>query len=357
MNDMVKKMGVLPNTSIKDALKKIDETGLAVLFVCDEKSRLIGSLTDGDIRRRILKTGDLQEEIASCFNAKPTFLKKGSYARDDVKKLMLDKTLEAIPIVDSKKRIIDVLYWVDLFGDNKAASGKVDIPVVIMAGGKGERLDPFTNIFPKPLMPLGDKPIIEIILNRFRGYGVDTFYVILNYKGGMIQSYLNSSNKRPYKIEYVWEKEFLGTAGGLKLISPPPDKSFIVSNSDVLVDIDYTDLVNFHNGNNYMLTVVGSMQYHKIPYGVIHFEKDGKIRKIQEKPEFDITINTGVYVLSKEVLNFIPKKKYFDMTELMQILLEKGKNIGVYPASEKSYIDIGQCEEYKKAMEKIQFLK
>ncbi len=357
MNDIVNKIKILPSASIKNALKKIGETGFAILFVCDEKGSLIGSLTDGDIRRWILKTGNLQEEIASCFNSNPTFFMDGSYTKDDAKQLMLEKTLEVIPVVDEKKNIVNVLWWTDIFEDAKALSKKVDIPVVIMAGGKGERLGPFTNIFPKPLMPIGDKPILEIIIEKFRKHSVDNFFVTLNYKGEMIESYLNSNNKRPYNIKCVWEEEFLGTAGGLKLISPIPNSSFIVSNSDIVVDIDYSDLVNFHGENNYILTVVGSMQYHKIPYGVIDFGKDGKIDRIQEKPEFDITINTGVYVLSKKALDFIPKNKYFDMTDLMQVLLKKGENIGVYPASEKSYIDIGQWEEYKKALEKIQMLK
>ena len=357
MSDKISKSKIVPGISIKNALKKINETGFAILFVCDEDGVLIGSLTDGDIRRWILKTGDLQAEIASCFNSSPTFLVEGSYTRDDVKKLMLEKTLEAIPVVDDKRNILDILWWADMFGDNNVLYKKVNIPVVIMAGGKGERLGPFTNIFPKPLMPIGDKPIIEIIIERFRRHKVDIFYIILNYKGKMIESYLNNNDRKPYKIRYVWEKKFLGTAGGLKLISPRPDGDFIVSNSDIVVDIDYDDLVNFHNKNNYILTVIGSMQCHKIPYGVIHFGKDGKIDKIQEKPEFDIMINTGVYVLSKKALDFIPKNRYFDMTDLMQALLAKGQHIGVYPASEKSYIDIGQWEEYKKAMEKIQSLK
>ena len=356
MKDKITKLKISASATIKEALKKIDESGIATLFVCNDDTSLLGSLTDGDIRRGVLlNTGDLREKVVSCFNDNPVFVVKDNYSTDDIKKLMLEKTIEVIPVVDDRKRIIDILFWKDVFEEDSLVRKQIEVPVVIMAGGKGERLGPFTKIFPKSLIPIGDKPIIEIIIDKFRQYAVKHFYVALNYKGEMIKIYLDSITK-DYSLEYVWEKEFLGTAGALKLLSSQLKDTFIVSNSDIIVDIDYADLLQFHRQNQNVLTVVGSIQHHKISYGVIHFKQDGKIQKIQEKPEFDMTINTGLYVLSKEVSDFFPTNKQFDMTNLIQILLDKGKNVGVYPVSAKSYIDVGQWEEYKSALVKLQGL-
>lgn len=356
MKDIVAKIKISPKTSIKEALKKIDEAGWAILFVCDEKGRLLGSLSDGDIRRRILKTGSLKEKITDCFNHNPVFVVRGSYTNSTIRSLMLEKTVAVLPVVDKQKVVVDVLLWKDIFDEEAVSYKKISVPVIIMAGGKGERMGPFTKILPKPLIPVGEKPVIEIIIDKFNQYGVKHFYITLNYKGKMIKAYFESI-ERKYKISYIWEKEFLGTAGSLKLISSSLENTFMVSNCDVIVDADYENLLSFHQKNKNILTVVGSIHHHRIPYGVIHFEKEGKIKKMVEKPEFDFTINTGMYVLSKKALEFIPKNKCFDMTDLIQVLLKNKENIGVYPVSQKSYVDIGQWEEYKKTVEKLQVFK
>ncbi len=352
MRDIVSKIRISPEASIKEALKKIDEAGLAILFVCGRDGSLLGSLTDGDIRRKVLKGGNLQEKITNCFNRKPAFVVENNYTTEDVKALMLDRTIEVIPVVDNMNRIADILFWKDLFEKDSVSGRKINVPLVIMAGGKGERLGPFTKILPKPLIPIGEKPIIEIIIDKFRQHGVKQFYITLNYKGEMIKAYFESIKKECY-IEYVWEKEFLGTAGSLKLMPLHLEDTFIVSNCDIIVNANYEDLLNFHQENQNVLTAMGSIQHHRIPYGVIHFEKKGKVKNIQEKPEYDLTVNTGVYVLSKKVFDLIPENEYFDMTDLMQVLLDRGENVGVYPVSQKSYVDIGQWEEYKKAIEDL----
>lgn len=355
MKDIVNKIKISPDATIKEALKKLDEVGIATLFVCDRQNALIGSLTDGDIRRRILKTGGLQDKISYCFNRTPIFVVEGDYNIDNIRRLMLDKTIEVIPIVDNRQKIVDVVSWVDIFGENKNNFDKIGIPVVIMAGGKGERLGPFTKIFPKPLIPIGDVPIIKTIIDKFRKHDVKTFYITLNYKGEMIKNYLDNIEKE-YRIKYIWESEFLGTAGSLKLLPSRISKNFIVSNSDIVINMDYMDLLNFHLAHKNTLTVVGSIQHYKIPYGIIHFGQKGKITEIQEKPELDFTVNTGVYILSKEVINLIPERRVFDMTDLIQVLLDRKESIGVYPVSQNSYVDVGQWEEYKKAVDKFQML-
>ena len=356
MKNTITKLKISPNVSIKEALKKLDEGAEKILFVCDKDGVLLGTLTDGDIRRRILKIGSLREKITHCFNRSPVSVVKDDYTIATVKKLMLERKLAVIPVVDSRKRIVSVHFWKDIFEEESIVYKKIDIPVVIMAGGKGERLGPFTKILPKPLIPVGEKPIIEIIMDKFNQYGVTHFYITLSYKGEMIRAYFESVKKK-FKIDYIWEKELSGTAKSLQLVSSRLEETFIVTNCDIIVDTDYGNLVKFHKEHRNILTVVGSIQHHEIPYGMIHFEKEGRIKKIQEKPELDLTVNTGLYVLSKKALSFIPPKKRFDMTDLLQILLKRKKPVGVYPVSQKSYIDIGQWEEYKKALETLQIPK
>jgi dTDP-glucose pyrophosphorylase len=354
MNGIIEKYTVRPEMSIKETFKKIDESGIGNIFVCAPDGVLLGSLTDGDLRRRILQAGDLQEMVEHCYNRDPIYLVEGGYVGEDVRELMLGRTIEVIPVVDRDKIIIDVLFWKDVFLEERDFYGKTDVSVVIMAGGEGKRLDPFTKILPKPLIPIGEKPMIEIVIDRFVKQGVKNFYITLNYKGDMIRVYFDSL-KKGYSVKYIWEEEFLGTAGSLKALPSGVGGTFLVSNCDIVVKADYSDFIRFHENSKNILTVAGSIYHHKLPYGVIHFGKEGKIENIQEKPELDFTVNTGVYVLSRDAVKFIPEGKKFDMTDLIQELLKKNENVGVYPVSQSSYIDVGQWDGYKSHVEKMRF--
>lgn len=340
---------VKEEASVKDALRQMDQTGLKILFVTDSGGKLLGTITDGDFRKWILAGRSLDEDISCVFNPSPVKFRE-DYDIEEVKRVLVKERFEAIPIVGQSGGITDVLFWEDVFGDKyRKAEGRLGVPVVIMAGGMGTRFSTVTKILPKPLIPVGEKPALEVIMDRFNSAGAKHFYITLNYKGEMIKTYFENISK-DYKIDYVWEKEFLGTAGSLKLMSGSLDSVFMVSNCDIMVDVDYADLLNFHKENKNILTVVGSLQHHKIPYGVIHFKEAGKIKEIQEKPEFDFMVNTGVYILSPQAIDFIPEKKYFDMTDLIRSLLDKKESVGVYPVSEKSYVDIGELEEYKRVV-------
>ncbi len=345
-----KKLIVKDNVNLKETLKRMDEGAEKILFVVNKNNLIKGVITDGDIRRHFLHHGTLNANVSQIYNTKFMYAKNG-YKKKDIKKLMLEKKIEVLPVIDNSGRIIDALSWADVFGSSSSFAGdSVSVPVVIMAGGRGERLAPFTKILPKALIPIGEKPIIEIIMDKFNSCGVKKFYVTINHKGEMVKVYFESTPK-PYAIEYIKESDFLGTAGSLKLLPSKIEDTFIVSNCDIIVTADYRDLLEFHAKNKNLLTVVGSIQHYRIPYGILHFKKEGRIKNIQEKPEFDFTVNTGVYVLSKKAIDFIPKNKRFDMTDLIGKLIKNKKKVGVYPISEKSYMDTGQWEEYKKHME------
>lgn len=347
----LEKITIGPESTIKDAIKKLDKGGERTLFVVNKRGMLIGIMTDSDIRRYILKSGDLSLPIKHCYNKNPLVLSVG-FDIERAKKLMIKESKDIIPIIDEQRRLVEYITWAQAFGAVQRKAAHLDIPVIIMAGGRGTRLDPFTQILPKPLIPVGDKPIVEIIMDNFHEYGIEAFYLIVNYKGEMIKSYFDHA-KVPYNIYYIWEKEFLGTCGSLAYIPSKIKDTFIVSNCDILVKTNYAEMVAFHKKNGHSLTVVGSLQHYRIPYGVLEYKTGGKLKAINEKPEFDMMVNTGLYVIEPDVPRLIPKGKEFNMNELINMLLSRKLSVGVYPVSENSYADIGQWEEYKKTLKKF----
>lgn len=349
---MLPELRIKTDVSIKEALKALDRGAEQILFVVDDNQRLVGTLTDGDIRRVVINGASLEGPIKGVFNTKPIVLKKGDYSASEALKLMHKHKIERIPIIDGEGVLIDYVSWdiISSPGANKIIRhGAIDIPVVIMAGGKGTRLSPFTNVLPKPLVPIGDKTVLEMVIDQFRTFGIDHFFLTVNYKGEMIRAYFNGLEKE-YKVSYVWEEEFLGTASSICLMKESLPDSFIVSNCDILVKADYEDVIKFHKQSEAMLTIISSIQHYIIPYGVIQITSGGQVEKIEEKPEYTLPINTGVYVLNRECLNYIPEKTLFHMTHLIQALLDSQQKVVTYPVNEREYVDIGQWEEYRKAV-------
>lgn len=345
---------IYESASVKAALKRLDKTKEKVLLVVDNKDRLLGTITDGDVRRYILKGESLDNDIMGVYNKKPLYIKKNNFSVPLIKKMLIENKVELIPVLNDDSKVIDFTTWSEVFsnGEAKPPKKKIDVPVVIMAGGKGERLQPFSKILPKPLFPIGDKPIIEIIVEEFKKQGMDEYYLVLNHKGGMIEAYFNSIEK-DYEVKYIYEEIFLGTAGGLKLIEKYIKDVFIVSNCDVIVKANFEEAVNFHKERKASLTVLSSIQHYKIPYGIIKFKDGGEVTEISEKPEYTFPINAGVYVLSREALNILPRHTFFDMTDLLKCLIKNHKKVFTYPVNENDYIDIGQWEEYKKALSRL----
>jgi len=339
--------------SVLTSMKKLDDNAHKILFVIDKSERLIGSLTDGDIRRSILSGNELSEQVLNICHRSPFFVHE-DYSNQEVKDLMLSMNIECIPVLSSNNAIIDVLFWVDVFQDEKIQEPKkqMNYPVVIMAGGFGTRLAPFTTILPKPLIPIGDKSIVEHIIDRFLPYGIDNFYMTVNHKYKIIKSYFEDV-KKDYSLKLINEPKPLGTAGSLKLLKDEIDDVFIVTNCDIIIHADYSEIVDLHIKSGYDITLVTSMMNYKIPYGICEIDKGGSLIEIKEKPEYNFLISTGMYVLNKKVLDLIPDDEFFHITHLMEEVKKQGGSVGVFPISEKSWDDTGQWDEYKKTVKRL----
>ncbi len=346
----IQKFLIKYNATIKEALEKLNETAKKVLFVVNDNSQLVGSLSDGDIRRWILKTGSLSGNINSVYNKSPIYFHT-DYNIEEAKEKMIERRIGCIPIVNDEKEVTDILFWDTIFEEKYfKIKPKLNIPVVIMAGGKGTRLDPFTRILPKPLIPIGNKAVLEVILDKFSEYSIKDFYLIVNYKCEMIKSYFDNIQHN-YNLHYVQEQKPLGTSGGLKLLSNDVGENFFVSNCDIIINEDYAKIYKFHQDNKNDITIVAAMQNFKIPYGIIEIKNGGGLKSIKEKPEYNFLVNIGMYILNKKVLREIPDNQPYDMTDLISKLelLNKYK-VGVYPVNQASWYDIGQWGKYKESI-------
>jgi len=340
---------VRKDLTIKGAMKQMDITARKILFVTDKNRKLFGTITDGDIRRWILADGDLNQTVEKIYNRKAIYVKKGISGKEKEKK-MLKAGPGAVPIVDNDLKIVDVLFLQDIIKDavqKDKNRSTLKIPVIIMAGGYGSRLDPFTKILPKALIPVEDKPVVEIIIDNFLKYVSGGIYLILGYKREMIKSYFDNC-ATDYGITYINEgAKPLGTAGGLRLIPEDFPETFFLSNCDTIINARYDDIYNFHKEKNYDMTIIGSMQHHTLPYGVMGINAGGGLKEIEEKPEYDFLVNTGMYVIEKRILRHIDGKKVFHITDLIKKIKKKKGRIGVYPVSEKSWLDVGKWESYR----------
>lgn len=348
---------ITPPETVRQALKKLNESGKKVLLVIDEADRLLGTLSDGDIRAFILTGRSLLTRVKTIYHHSPLTLEQRGFSIDKARNIFLENIIDLIPVLDEKKRVVDIVTWKQAFSQEKDAEKthskqNLNIPVVIMAGGKGSRLDPFTRIFPKPLLPIGDKPVIEEIIDGFRACGANDFIISLNFKAAMIQAFFDNL-EHSYNVTFIREKEFLGTAGSLLLVEKMVPETFVVSNCDIIVKADFSDILEFHRCQDAEMTIVSSIQHFRIPYGVIRFRKGGRVTGIEEKPEYTFPINTGVYMMNRNVISLIPRKGAFDMPSLIQRLIDEGRKVVLYPINEGDYIDIGQWDEFKKALLKM----
>jgi len=260
---------------------------------------------------------------------------------------MTEFRMEFIPVINDNNEVENIYFWEDLFDINiKIPISQFNIPVVIMAGGLGSRLKPLTNVLPKPLIPIGEKTIIEDIFERFSKHGCSKFYISVNYKSDLIEYYL-LNQKLPYEIHFFKEAKPMGTAGSLSLLKNQIIETFFVSNCDILIEQDYSEILHYHRSNKNEITIVAALKHFPIAYGTIETGENGRLLKLIEKPELTFKINSGMYILEPHLLNEIPEDINFHITTLIEKTLKRNGSVGVFPVSEKSWKDIGSWEELK----------
>jgi len=355
--EKVEQLCLSPLATIKEAIHRLNQTAEKIIFVTDTDKRLLGTITDGDIRRALLKDAPFYQAVTTVMCSQYTLLRAGSTdLLAQAEKLMKVYHLSHIPVLDDEDHICDVVTWHDFLGINLAVETPkqwYDTVVVIMAGGRGSRLDAFTRVLPKPLIPIGDKPIVELIMERFYQSGFHRFLYTLNYKKEYLKLFFKE-RLFPYEIDWVEEEEFLGTAGSIALLADKLQETFFVVNCDTLLTIDYAEVLNWHWQQEHTLTVIGSHSEVHIPFGVLELS-EGKLSRIREKPTHDVIINTGIYVMEPRVLPLIPRGQLHDMDVFLTKLIEIEKEaIGVYPVYGRDWHDIGQWDGYRKTVEQIE---
>ena len=322
------------NTPIKIAIERLNKVGIKIALVLDENFRLLGTISDGDFRRGMLSGLTLEDTVEKIMNKNPRTVNEGT-SRLEILKLMNDTKILQIPIVDRNNFVIGLHLWDDI-----SVQAKYSNIMVIMAGGKGSRLHPQTENRPKPMLLVAGVPILEHIIKRARSQGFNHFIIAINYLGQIIEDYFKDGHKFGVKIEYLHEDVPLGTAGALSLLSHKPERAFIVTNGDVITDINYSDFLEYHTVQNAAATVAVHTHEFQIPYGVVQIN-GLEVESYEEKPIVSSLINAGVYALDPDILDLITEPKFRDMPELLDISRDLKKKVIVYPLHE-SWIDIGR---------------
>lgn len=341
----IQKFIVEENISIVETMKRIDAGARGVAFVC-RGMKLCAVVTDGDVRRYILRGGDLQNPVSEIAHNNPICLTIGE--ENQAGELMRRYFITAVPIVNSEKEIVDIRFWQEeIPAEKKIIKRSLNVPLVIMAGGKGARLKPYTDILPKPLIPVGDKTITEHIMDRFAEYGCTQVMMIVNYKKNFIKAYFGDHEVKR-DITFIEEQDYLGTGGGLQLLSGRMEETFFMSNCDILINADYADILDYHKKSGNIITMVCAQKKFEIPYGTISLTKDNQIEEIKEKPCFDFLVNTGFYVIEPSFLTHIPQNTFVHITDVVKECVKNGDRVGSYLIAENDWMDMGQFDELEK---------
>lgn len=347
--EKIKELIIPSSSSILDALKQMDKTKKKILFSF-KGDHFQTIITIGDIQRAIIAGINLNEEIENV----PTSSK--IYASPGEERYILRQKMERLrtdymPVIDGTGELVDVILWKDIMqSDSGSERKKIDLPVVIMAGGLGTRLRPITNVIPKPLIPVGEKTILESIMDQFMNIGCKKFYITVNYKFDIIRYYLEQLPIH-YDIEFVKEERPLGTVGSVALLKGKIRSPFFITNCDTMINQDYRDIYEYHEKSKNDITIVTALKSYPIPYGVVDTAEGGILVEIHEKPEMAYQINTGVYILNADMIDEIPENEFFHITKLVDKVKEKGGKIGCFPVSNGSWTDIGEWDQYLKLVD------
>lgn len=333
--------------TVSEAMQKINANANGILFINDQDGCLIGCITDGDIRRYLLAGGKMTSSVKEALNRSPRVAK----SIDEARNLYHKRSYVVIPLTDGKNKIVD-LYCGEDGIDYQKPHKSLSIPVVINAGGKGTRLDPFTRVLPKPLIPVGELPIIELIMKEYQSYSCNDFHIIVNYKRDLMKAYF-SDNERHYKITWYDEEKPLGTGGGLSLLRGKFDSTFFFANCDALLTANYESMLKFHKENGNFITMICAYKNMNIPYGVVEMGINGAIEDIKEKPLMSFLTNTGIYIVEPGVIDFIEDDEAIGFPDIVTRVKESGKKVAVFPVSENDWMDMGQLSELEKMRIKL----
>lgn len=339
---------ILSGSTVKQALVVLNDLSQdAILFVVDENIKLIGSLTDGDVRRGLLNDFTVETKIDEIIQSNPRFIRKGQY---DIQKIIeyREEDYRVIPVLDENDVVINVINF-------RYIKSYLPIDAVIMAGGRGQRLQPLTDATPKPLLKVGGKPIMEHNLNRLAMYGIDDFWVSVKYLGEQIEAYFGAGKQKNINIEYVWENEPMGTIGAVAQINNFKHDYVLVTNSDLLTNIDYEQFFLEFIKQGADLAVLTIPYQVAIPYAVLETEK-GEVKSFKEKPTYTYYSNGGIYLMKKEMTHLIPQNKFYNATDLMEELIQQNKKIISFPFS-GYWLDVGKHEDFEKAQTDINNIK
>ena len=342
----IESLVIQPNLPLIEAMKLMDKMKTKTLFVFKDGS-FKGLLTLGDIQRAIISGRSLNTLVSSVIDNNKIYATTAD-SSEAITDKMVKIRAEYMPVVNERGELVDVVLWSDRFSSQEALfREKINLPVVIMAGGKGTRLHPITNVIPKPLIPVGDKTILETILDQFEEIGCTKFYMSVNYKADIMKYYLSQLDHQ-YDIEFFQEDKPLGTIGSVSLLKGKITTPFFVSNCDSINEQDYRDVYDYHVNNHNDLTIVTMVKSFKIPYGVIETGEDGLMTALSEKPELTYQVNTGVYILNPSCIDEIPEGEFFHITHLMEKIKARGGRVGCFPVSEHAWKDMGEWQEYLK---------
>lgn len=343
---------ILEDDSLKHALEQLDKIIVKVLLVINRKQVFVASITDGDVRRAILAGASLETMVSKIANYHPLFLE-----RDDETiawKVMHEEKISALPVLDNEKKIQKVY----IIGENeqKRYTEKLYVPVVIMAGGLGTRLYPYTKIFPKPLIPVSDIPISERIIQSFKEIGCKEFHMIVNYKRNMIKAYFNDMD-HGYNIHFWDEETPLGTGGGLYLLKDVICDTFVLTNCDILILDDVRKIVKHHKKEMNQVTMVCSLKNFTIPYGIVDFSEGGEINSFEEKPQLSFFTNTGYYILEPDIFKYINSNENIGMPDIIDRMRKDGLKVGIYPIGENAWLDMGQFDSMESMERRLKELR
>ena len=341
---------VAPDTTVRDAISRMGEDGRRVVFVVDDGLALKGIFTDGDMRRYILGGGSLMIPIGEVMNVHPFVLPVGC-GNEDLQRCFVERNRFVCPLVDAEGKLVEAVFR-DEYSDRLENFSMPRLPsgvaTVIMAGGFGKRLYPYTKVLPKALIPIGGKPILTHVIDKFKSFGCREFHLVVNHKKNLIKAYYAEEDPGCDLIFHDEDKP-LGPAGGLCLLKGKMKNAFFLSNCDILVDADYAEIYSFHRREGNVITAVGALREVEVPYGVIEVQGDGSsVKSISEKPTSTYLANVGVYVLEPQVLNDIKDGEVLLITDLMARYISEGRKVGVYPVAGEAWQDMGQLDELRK---------